>query len=213
VFARGQQNDVPTLTGSNADENGAVPAPKTSRSEFEAQARTKYGARADEFLSLYDVASDADAARAQNASARDLARTATNRWAVSRSKTARTDVYTYFWNHVLPGPDAAAYGAFHTSEVPYALNSLSRSDRPFDESDRRIADLMSSYWANFAITGNPNGKGLPRWASVRERPESTLQIGDDTRAIPVAGSSVKQTFFERFLDSLSSGPATLTSGR
>jgi para-nitrobenzyl esterase len=29
------------------------------------------------------------------------------------------------------------------------------------EMDRALADLVSSYWVNFAKTGDPNGKGLP----------------------------------------------------
>jgi para-nitrobenzyl esterase len=67
----------------------------------------------------------------------------------------------------MPGPDAQRFGAFHPSEVPYALNILYRSNRSFTEADRRIADLMSSCWANFSTSGDPNGKGLPPWPIVR----------------------------------------------
>ena len=33
----------------------------------------------------------------------------------------------------------------------------------YDSADRDLADLFSSYFANFAATGDPNGEGLPRW--------------------------------------------------
>jgi hypothetical protein len=58
----------------------------------------------------------------------------------------------------LPGPDADKYGAFHTSEVPYVFNSLTKSDRPFTDADHKIAEIMSSYWANFATTGDPTAR-------------------------------------------------------
>jgi para-nitrobenzyl esterase len=53
--------------------------------------------------------------------------------------------FIYLWDHTLPGPDAERYGAFHTGEVPYVMNTLYMSDRPFVDEDRKIADMMSSY--------------------------------------------------------------------
>jgi para-nitrobenzyl esterase len=33
--------------------------------------------------------------------------------------------------------------------------------------DYRLADQMSSYWANFVKSGNPNGAGLPHWPTYK----------------------------------------------
>lgn len=67
--------------------------------------------------------------------------TSTYLWSLNRAETAKTKVYTYFWGHIMPGPDA----------------------------DLKIADTISSYWANFIPTGDPNGKGLPHWPSTQEK--------------------------------------------
>ena len=98
----------------------------------------------------------------------------------------------------MPGPDAARFGAFHTSEVPYVLNTLYASPRPFTDVDRKLAGMMSSYWANFAASGNPNGKGLPLWPAYSGKAE-IMELGDKTGPIAAAGSAAKLTFFEEFL--------------
>jgi len=166
---------------------------------FQRDAKQRYGDLAAEFLSLYPAATDEEAKRAQNDSARDRARATLYFWAQERAKTARTSVFTYFWTHVLPGPDAAQYGAFHTSEVPYVLNTLAMSERPFTPKDHQIAATLSSYWVNFATSGDPNGKGLPPWPAVGADQAQTMEVGAEFRPIPIAGSPARIDFFRRVL--------------
>jgi carboxylesterase type B len=166
--------------------------------EFQARARQRYGDAADEFLSLYPASTDEEAQAAQKQSAVDQALVAQYLWARERAKTARTKVYEYLWDHTLLGPDSARYGAFHSSELPYTLNNLDTSDRPFTADDRRIAAMMSSYWANFSRTGDPNGKGLPFWPAVDDK-QQVMELGDKTQPVPLAASPAKVQFFEKFL--------------
>jgi para-nitrobenzyl esterase len=35
--------------------------------------------------------------------------------------------------------------------------------RPWTDYDFKLADTMSTYWANFIKTADPNGGGLPLW--------------------------------------------------
>jgi para-nitrobenzyl esterase len=200
IFAQGKQNDVPELTGCNKDDlGGGMPHPDISAEAFEKNARQRYGDMSGAFLKLYPAGSYEQAGLSQNDSARDQIRTSMYLWALNRAKTAKNSAYTYYWDHTLPGSDADKYGAFHTSEVPYVFNSLAKSDRPFTDADRRIAEMLSSYWANFAATGDPNGKGLPHWPSVSEKPGMTMELGDQTATISVAADKAKQEFFTEFL--------------
>jgi para-nitrobenzyl esterase len=198
VFASGKQNDVPTLTGANKHEGGATPHPEITADAFQKQARQRFGDLADEFLALYPSATDEQARLVQNESSWDQARVSMYLWAMNRARTAKTKAYTYFWDHPLPGPDVEKYGAFHTSEVPYVMNALAMSNRPFTDQDRRIADTLSSYWANFIKTGDPNGPGLPNWPAVAKAPAMTMEIGDKNAPIPVAGLPGRLAFFEKF---------------
>jgi para-nitrobenzyl esterase len=98
----------------------------------------------------------------------------------------------------MPGPDADQYGAFHTSEIPYFFNALGRSDRPWQPADKAIAEILSSYWVNFASSGDPNGKALPNWLAVGSDAPMTMEIGDKYSAIPVAGTAGFE-FFRNFI--------------
>jgi para-nitrobenzyl esterase len=84
--------------------------------------------------------------------------------------------FLYQFTRVPPGPNPA-WGAYHASEIVYAFNNI--GSRPWATgADTRLADQMSSYWVNFATTGDPNGKGLPAWAPYDQSAEPYLDLGD-----------------------------------
>lgn len=89
----------------------------------------------------------------------------TGAWCENLQKQGLGPVYRYFFDRKLPG-DAA--GSFHSSELWYVFETLPRCWRPWEERDYAISRTMSSYWANFAKQGDPNGPGLPRWEPYGE---------------------------------------------
>jgi para-nitrobenzyl esterase len=200
IVAQGRQNDVPTLTGAALGELGGLSGPQgpVTAPSFVERARRQYGPMADEFLQLFPAASDEQAAASAAESAREQAMVSMYLWARERSRTAKTMAFIYLWDHTLPGPDAARYGAFHSSELPYMFNTLYASDRPFTHADRQIAEMMSSYWANFAAAGDPNGKGLTAWPPVGSARE-VMELGDKTMAVPLTKDEARFAFFEKYL--------------
>ena len=202
VMAQGKQNDVVILTGYNSGEiAGSILGPQEppTAESYAKEARQRYGDMADEFLQLYPATTDEEARIAKAQSQRDQTLASMYLWAKLRARTSKTKAFLYLWDHTLPGPDSQKWGAFHTAEIPYVMNTLSHMpDRPFTEVDRKIADMMSSYWANFIATADPNGKGLPSWPAVGEKPE-VMEVGDLNQPVSVSGSSAKFAFFEKFL--------------
>ena len=199
-MASGLVSRVPVMTGNNLDESGASPQPNIKLGDFQSAAKQKYGAMADEFFKLYPAATDVEAGQANNAAARDGSRVSSFLWAQEWNKATKRPVYTYFWTHAPPGPDRERRGAYHESEINYIFNNLYATDRPWVDADYKIADTMSSYWVNFAITGNPNGKSLPNWAATNAKKSVVMQLGDGFGAMPLA-DPVKLDFWKRFFQS------------
>ena len=48
-----------------------------------------------------------------------------------------------------------------------------------------MSDLVSTYWTNFAKTGDPNGAGLPRWPRSPSRASNVMLLDAKPSARPV----------------------------
>jgi para-nitrobenzyl esterase len=93
-------------------------------------------------------------------------------------------------------PGSPNYGAFHGCQGAYALHNLHRWNRPIAEWDRKLSDIMSAYWINFATTGNPNDKSLPLWPAFTEKDTKVIEFGNEVKAINLPSL----TSFEFFRD-------------
>jgi para-nitrobenzyl esterase len=83
--------------------------------------------------------------------------------------TLNGSTYQYELVHTIPGHENE--GAAHSSDLPYVFGFYPKAGNisgKFDEVDFKLADLIETYWANFARTGNPNSNGLPNWPESGE---------------------------------------------
>ncbi|MEQ8535180.1 MAG: carboxylesterase family protein, partial [Imperialibacter sp.] len=91
----------------------------------------------------------------------------------------KAPVYMYQFGYVPPSmQERAPYGAGHGSEVSFVFNTLNARWGATEATPEEIelAKMMNGYWANFAKTGNPNGKGLPVWPLYDTKKEEILDI-------------------------------------
>jgi para-nitrobenzyl esterase len=181
IFAQGKHNDVPVIVGSNANEMTTLTVPATvpkTIEDYRKRIATQYGETANDFDAVYPVKSDADAASAYLGVLRDVTFTLPMRTWARRTSAGRSKAYLYSFSHVPPNPNSKYLGAYHAGEIAYVFNNLNPQNALLQEVDRRLAETMSNYWVNFAKTGDPNGKGLPKWAPYKTSDEAYMDFGD-----------------------------------
>ena len=212
LFAAGEQNDVPVIVGSMADEGKTLYAgmAETPRDTFIDGLRAQYGDRTDALLAAYSAELDLSTKIAGQAISADRNFTWQMRaWA--RAMGDSNDVYHYFFSHAPPVfrlyvpdrpdldfPDGRrGAGAYHSGDLAYAFGNVGLVGIDWNDRDRELSDQMSQYWVNFATTGNPNGAGLPTWPKYDREREAAIEFGTDGTAAVSAVRKEKLDLFDR----------------
>jgi para-nitrobenzyl esterase len=183
IFEAGRENHVNLLTGWNQDEGFLSDGIKNA-ADYRKDAEEKYGSDAKKFLGFYPGKTDAEAAESQLKISRDRTFGVQNySWANLQARQSKNPVYVYRFIRKPPATgEYVKYGAFHTGEVPYAYDNLQFVNRPWQPVDHQLAKIMSSYWANFASTGNPNGAGLPEWPAYNLATRQIMALNENPSA-------------------------------
>ena len=144
--------DVPVMTGWNGGE-GAGSGPQTLTAADYPQRVAQLGANAG----LYPAGNDPVAAL--RAAGHDATMFSGAAWARAWAAHAKSPVYYFDFEHVMPGYTAADWGAYHSSELPYVFGTLDKlAGRPLNAIDAQVARVLQGYWLNFIKYGDPNGE-------------------------------------------------------
>lgn len=210
IYARGEHNRVAMMVGFMGDESSALfaPGPALGRAELEQQLEENYGEAAEGLLAAYAAEAEQAPGAVPTLITSDTIFGWGSRTWVRHASAAGGDAYLYFISHAPPvfrlylpdRPDLGGeggprrFGAYHSGDLAYVFGNTDLVGINWEDWDHEIADLLSSYWTNFARTGDPNGEGLPEWPRYDADSDLALVVGDEV--------GVQDGLWKQKLDSL-----------
>ena len=171
----GDMNGIDLMLTATGDEITLGP-----RGPLEEWAKSSFGEYADEYLAAVREKAGGDDPEAMKKAASFSSFLAANLLSAELLARGGKDCYFEIFDPEIPGDDA---GSFHSSDLWFEFDNLRSCWRPFDGHHYDLARKMCNYFADFARTGDPNGKDadgtdMPEWRTYGSG-RSILFLGDE----------------------------------
>lgn len=211
VLASGNYNQVPLMIGTNKNEFlSFIPGLNIkleTQADYEAALRLNFGDKATEVAKRYPISQYGDATLALDAVLTDFsflcpARTAVRLTSINQPKT----FYYQFTQTITSVP---TLGSFHGLELGFVFHTVSNVKLvPISKKENKLADKMVGYWTNFAKTGDPNDKKLPKWPAYTNSTDMNIVLNTKIKT----DTGLRKDFCSFFAQTLGSSFSGLTCG-
>jgi para-nitrobenzyl esterase len=180
--------NVVLLIGTNLNEftynNRAIITPQ-SMEQVKAAIEKRYGAEnVAKYVELYKEAYPNDGQPQHMLTFDSQFRGGAIKQAAAKSKQAGAPAYVYLFQWQSPVNDGSL-GASHGMELPFMFNNIgmARTLTGGGKEAYDLADKISSAWINFVKTGDPNGKGLPKWETYNPDKGATMIFDNSCKVV------------------------------
>lgn len=96
------------------------------------------------------------------------------RFVGKHNANAGQPTWMYMFSRTLPTKHQTI-GAYHSAEIPFVFDSHLPL-LPLSHGDEKLTGAMTTYWTNFARTGDPNGEGVPEWPRYASDTDKWLEL-------------------------------------
>ncbi|MEQ9437747.1 MAG: carboxylesterase family protein [Cyclobacteriaceae bacterium] len=212
IFRAGEQAQVPLLLGWNSAEipgTALMQGQPYTEENYIQKVKEIYPEAYEQVLALYPHNSPEEIELSATALASDrFIAYSTWKWFDLHRKNSDQPVYRYLYSKLRPPlvdetltsglaggtvkkeasseAPPQAVGAPHACEIPYCMGNLYLVDEyAWTEEDHRVSETMQDYFANFILTGNPNGEDLPNWpaAEATDKTPPVMILDVESKAV------------------------------
>jgi para-nitrobenzyl esterase len=114
----------------------------------------------------------------------DLVRMDSIKIAERKIEGGKAPVYMYLFAWESPALNGILKSC-HTLDLPFVFSNIESTSGVLGDSNNclTLANRMSSAWAAFARSGNPNHQGIPSWSSYTTKNRATMIFDTVCRAV------------------------------
>lgn len=173
LYQQGKYQHVPMVLGAN---NGDA---SISRADNEKELFAPFGTDAKAAEKAYGAATATNFPELRREVGADALFVGPERFVAQTLSAQGNPVWEYRFGYVPIPVRGKLQGAPHGGETPFVFDH----DRWFivklTPQDMKMAGEMSTYWTNFAKSGNPNGAGLPHWPRYRSGTDELMDFSEN----------------------------------